>query len=773
MADLQSKLDGLRRQLRRHNFLYYVKNDPEVDDSEYDRLLRALQKLEAKHPDLITPDSPTQRVGARPETAFEPVTHRMPMLSLANAFDEEELRAFDRRVRARLDSDDGVEYMGEPKFDGLAISLLYEKGRLVQAATRGDGTEGEEVTANVRTIRAVPLVLRSEGRPPANIDVRGEVYMPKAGFENMNSEAAKRGERTFVNPRNAAAGSLRQLDPGVTARRPLAFYAYSAGIGLEDLEVERQSELLERMEHLGLPVCPQRRLLGDLEACLDFYREMGRQRGALPFEIDGVVFKVDRFSRQKRLGTVARAPRWAIAYKFPAEEVITKVHDIEWNVGRSGALTPIARLEPVFVGGVTVSNATLHNPEEIARKGVWIGARVVVRRAGDVIPELVKVLDPLPDPAALPRPPDACPACGSRVVQRAREVRGKGGRRSQTRLAVWECIGKMQCPAQLIRSLEHFVSREAADIDGFGEKLCARLVETGHVKTLADVYRLKADTLRELEGYAELSTSNLMAAIEARRRLPLARFLNAIGIPEIGEVGAKALARLLGRLDYLRDCPAEVLACFSGFGMTVGRQVEKFLTDVNTRDALDAFFAPGTGFSLEEGAPAAEAYASVTYGKLITNLDIEGIGRQSAQHIGVDLERFSALLDSARGAMPARNEQALDAFMQDDSHRHRVRLIAAWLERTGIHAAHALEAGTALSGRLSGKVFVLTGALASMSRDEAKGKIEALGGRVTGSVSGKTDYLVAGAAPGSKLARAEKLGVAIVDEAGFEKLIAN
>ncbi|MGH8225114.1 MAG: NAD-dependent DNA ligase LigA [Gammaproteobacteria bacterium] len=778
-TSVKREIDELRGALRRHNYLYYVENDPEVADADYDRMLRRLQELETAHPQLITPDSPTQRVGAAPDTAFAEVHHSLPMLSLANAFEEKELREFDRRVHSKLESSKPIEYMAEPKFDGLAVSLLYESGKLVQAATRGDGETGEDVSANVRTIRAVPLVLRTEGEVPARLDVRGEVYMPKAGFNRMNAEAEARGERTFVNPRNAAAGSLRQLDPKISAARPLAFFAYSVGAGEDELDIARQSDLLDRLERLGLPVCRERRLARGVEECLNFYRELGARRKDLPFEIDGVVFKVNRLGWQRKLGTVSRAPRWAIAHKFPAEEVTTRVRAVEWNVGRTGALTPVAKLEPVFVGGVTVSNATLHNPDELAKKGVWVGAKVVVRRAGDVIPEVVKVIGKPPPATEFPRPPETCPVCGSHVQQRVRETHGKGGKRASAKLAVWECIGRMQCPAQLARSIEHFVSRRAADIEGFGERLCVMLVETGNVKTLADIYRLREETLRELEGYAELSASNLVRAIGARRKLPFARFLNAIGIPEIGEVGAKQLARLLGKLEHLRDCPAEVLACFDGIGLTVGRLVEEFFADDNSRGALDSFFESDTGFSLEETAPTSEAYAAVSFGKLIDNLGIERLGTKTAAQIGDQLKRFSDLEEFAEEpettiklSAPARH--GLNALLSNDENCERIRAIDRWLERTGIHSGNTSKnRAQSSAGKLNGKTFVLTGTLDAMTRDEAKERIEEQEGKVTGSVSRLTDYVVAGADPGSKLSKASDLDVAILDETAFLKLIAH
>ncbi len=765
----------LRALLDRHSYLYYVRNAPEISDQQYDVLLRELELIESEHPELIVSESPTQRVGAPPDHAFSPVRHALPMLSLANAFTDGEVYEFDRRVRTALNLDSPVRYMCELKFDGLAVSLLYRAGRLIRGATRGDGAIGEDVTANARTIRDIPLLLR--GKTPAPVlEVRGEIYMPKAGFEQLNKMMRELGKHAFVNPRNAAAGSLRQLDPRKTAARPLAFFAYGIGEGGDFLSVSSQKELLDQLLALGFPVCRERRVVEGIEGCLSFFREISQRRWKLPFEVDGIVLKVDDLDLQQRLGTISRAPRWAIAYKFPAERASTRILAVDWNVGRTGALTPVARLEPVFVGGATIANATLHNPDEIRAKGIWIGASVVVRRAGDVIPEIVKVEGEAPADAVFPHPPETCPVCGSAVVQREREVRYKGGRVKRVKLAIWECIDRMQCPAQLARSIEHFVSRRAADIDGFGERLCRRLVDLGKVRTLADIYHLRVEDFLALEGYAEVSANNLVQAIDKRRRLPLDRFLYAIGIPEIGEVGARHLAVMLGRLDHLENCPAEVLACFNSIGMTVGRLVEEFFTDANTRAALDSFFDPGTGFSLQEHEPSVEAYARVTFANLIKNLQIVGIGEGASVLLGGnlrELSNFSEFCDASKipAALNQGAREHLAAFLAQERNRKRINYIDQWLRRTGVHAGNMPEFDSSPPAPLEGKLFVLTGTLEAGTREEIKSRIERLGGRVVSSVSKKTDYIVVGSNPGSKLKKALELGISRLDEPALIKLL--
>ena len=536
-ADAQARLQALRREIADHDYRYYVLDAPSIPDAEYDRLMGQLQALEAEHPQLVTPDSPSQRVGGAPSAAFAAVRHVVPMLSLANAFDDGEVRDFDRRVR-ELAGEAAVDYHCEPKFDGLAISLLYRQGLLVQAATRGDGSTGEDVTANVRTIAAVPLRLR--GDAPALLEVRGEVYMPREGFLRLNAEQAARGDKPFVNPRNAAAGSLRQLDPRITARRPLRFYCYGYG-QLEGTLPGRHGDVLSALETLGLPVCPQRRRVADIDACLAYYAELGARRAELPYDIDGVVYKVDRLDLQQRLGFVARAPRWALAHKFPAEEAVTVLENIEVQIGRTGAVTPVARLAPVFVGGVTVTNATLHNEDELRRKDVRIGDSVVVRRAGDVIPEVVRVVtERRPADARVFEMPAQCPVCGSDIVRLDGE-------------AVSRCSGGLHCPAQVKAGIAHFASRRAMDIDGLGDKLIEQLVDRGLVRDVADIYTLDAATVAGLERMAEKSAANLVAAIEASKQVTLARFVFALGIPQVGEEIARILAEHFRTLDAIRS----------------------------------------------------------------------------------------------------------------------------------------------------------------------------------------------------------------------------
>jgi len=665
-----ARVAELRNQLERHNYRYYVLDDPEIPDAEYDRMFRELQALEAAHPELSSEDSPTNRVGGAPVAGFTEVRHLAPMLSLDNAFSSEELVAFDRRIRERLKTDEPVEYSAETKLDGTAVSLLYENGRLVRGATRGDGQTGEEISHNVRTIESIPLKLRGS-RLPALLEVRGEVYMPKAGFAELNARLATEGAKTFVNPRNAAAGTLRQLDPRIAAARPLEFFAYGVGHFEDGALPVRHSEILYQLKDWGVRVSPISRLVQGVEGCQQYYDHISEQRDALPYEIDGIVLKVDRTDLQKALGFVSRAPRWAIAFKFPAQEVTTTLRGVDFQVGRTGALTPVARLEPVFVGGVTVSNATLHNMDEIERKDVRIGDTVIVRRAGDVIPEVVRVVhERRGRHSRRIRMPAKCPVCGSDVV------RPEGQ-------AVARCSGGLFCPAQRKEKLCHFASRRAMDIEGLGAKLIEQLVENGvegqAVHTPADIYALKADQLAGLERMGEKSAANLVAAIQRSKKTTLSRFLFALGIPEVGEVTAANLARHFGDIELLSQSEQDELEVVPDVGPIVAQHVHEFFRQMDNLKVIAALRSHGVNWPLEV---------------------------------------------SASVQLP-----------------------------------------------LAGKVFVLTGTLDSMTRDEAREHIEKLGGKVTGSVSTKTDYVVAGTEPGSKLRKAQQLGVAVLDEAGLLELL--
>ncbi len=603
----------LREQLDYHNYRYYVLDDPEIPDAEYDRLLRELQTLEAQHPDLVVPDSPTQRVGAEPVKAFGEVIHELPMLSLANAFDEAEVRAFDRRVREALDADGEIEYAAEPKLDGLAISLLYRDGRLVRGATRGNGVKGEDITQNVRTIRAVPLRLKGPDYP-ALAEVRAEAYIAKKDFERFNAQAAARGEKTFVNPRNSAAGSLRQLDPRLTAMRPLSVFFYGVG-RLEGVALPaRQSEILRQLRAWGLRTSPEVEVVRGADGCLDYHRRIGVRRGALPYEIDGVVYKVDRLDFQQELGFVSRAPRWAIAHKFPAQEELTEIIDVQFSVGRTGALTPTAKLKPVFVGGVTVSNATLHNMDEIERKDVRIGDVVMVRRAGDVIPEVIGVVkDRRPAHARLIDLPSRCPVCGSEVIRAEGE-------------AVARCSGGLVCPAQRKEGIKHYASRRAMDIEGLGEKLVDQLVDLEMIHTVADIYRLNEQQLIGLERMGQKSARNLLNAIERSKRTTLANFVYALGVREVGESTARALAGHFGSLDALMAADAEALQGVADVGPVVAQHVATFFQQPHNREVVSSLRELGVSWS--EAQPAArrsDALAGRTY---VVTGTIEGLTRE-------------------------------------------------------------------------------------------------------------------------------------------------
>ena len=656
----------LRRKINQANIDYYVLDEPAILDAEYDRMMQELIAIEDECPELITKDSPTQRVGARPLDSFSEVKHVVPMLSLSNAFDEEEMTAFDHRVREMLEQDQ-IEYVGETKFDGLAISLLYEDGVLTRAATRGDGVTGEDVTQNARTIRGIPLRLQGKSTPK-RFEVRGEIVMTHQAFDKLNEKQKAKEEKIFVNPRNAAAGSMRQLDSRITADRQLSFFAYSVGLFEKDEqspEITSHSEMLVRLKTFGLPVSEIMVLKG-LKACLLYYRTMNNLRNSLDYDIDGVVFKINDFKQQEIMGFVSRAPRWAIAYKFPPEEELTQVLDIEVQVGRTGALTPVARLEPVFVGGVTVTNATLHNEDEIKRKDVRVGDTVIVRRAGDVIPEVLKVvMEKRPDNTRPFKMPAKCPICDSDIEREEGET-------------VIRCSGGLYCSAQQVQAIIHFASRRAMDIDGLGDKLIEQLVEKGLINNVSDLYGLQQTQLACLERMAEKSASNIISALNNSKKTTLDRFLYALGIREVGDATARSLANHFGNLSAIQSATQEALEDVADVGPIVAKHIVTFFSQTHNQEVINNLLTAGVHWS-----------------------DVEVKAEQP----------------------------------------------------------------------LRGKIFVITGTLKGMKREEVKQRLLALGAKVSGSVSKKTDYVIVGSDPGSKAEKARKLEVEILDEAGFLSLL--
>jgi DNA ligase (NAD+) len=742
-----SRAEALRQLIDYHDYRYYVLDDPEIPDAEYDRLWRELQALETAHPDLITPESPTQRVGGRPLEAFAAVAHRVPMLSLKNAMDEPEMRAFDQSIRKELGRD-GVRYVAEPKLDGLAISLTYEDGRLTLAATRGDGHLGEDVTAQVRTIKAVPLHLRGEGWP-GFLEVRGEVFLPKSGFEAINAQARGEGGKVFANPRNAAAGSLRQLDPRITAKRPLTLFCYGFGAVERGSLALTQSASLERLRGWGLPVSPKMRVVEGIETCLAYHAAMGDSRAGLDYDIDGVVFKVDSLADQEQLGFVARAPRWAVAYKFPAMEALTIVEAVEFNVGRTGAVTPVARLKPVQVGGVSVANATLHNIDEVWRKDVRPGDTVVVRRAGDVIPEIVRVLlEHRPKGAAPVALPANCPVCGSAVIKPEGE-------------AVARCIGGLYCPAQRKRAILHFASRRAMDIEGLGEELVDQLVERDLARDPADLYALRHEDLASLELMGDKSAQNLLAALERSRSTSLARFIFALGIREVGEATALALADHFGDLEPLMAVGLEDLVSqrgVPGLGPAKAQAIAGFL-------ARHPELAPDAGEGLtnwlaSQSIPGlSQRLAEAIVARFPT---LEALRRAGPE----DLENRKQVLVAGIGDKVA--DQIVRFFAQPHNQEVIRKLLAAGIQWPGSGEDFGFKANR--EQFLVGRTFVITGTL-SRPRDEIKDRLQSLGAKVSGSVSAKTDFLLAGEAAGSKLDKALELGVRVLSEAELEVLL--
>lgn len=839
----QARVTELRQQLDDASYRYHVLDEPNIPDAEYDRLLRELDELEAAHPELVTPDSPTQRVGAVASGRFAEVRHALPMLSLGNAFDDAEVEDFVRRIAERLGRRT-LKFSAEPKLDGLAISLRYEQGVFVQGATRGDGTTGEDVTANLRTVRAIPLRLRVAGMGngesgvgkgksgaasaipdspspiPSVLEVRGEVYMPRAAFEAYNEQARLHGGKVLANPRNGAAGSLRQLDARITAQRPLAFYAYGVGEVEEGALPDTHSGTLQRLREWGFPVSDLSQVVEGAEGLLRYYREIGQKRDSLPFDIDGVVYKLDDVAGQREMGFVSRAPRWALAHKYPAQEQATTVEDIEIQIGRTGAATPVARLAPVQVAGVTVTNATLHNADQIARLDVRVGDAVIVRRAGDVIPEVVSViLERRPAGTAPWQMPAQCPVCGSDIV------REEGA-------AVWRCSGELSCPAQRKEAIRHFVSRRAMDVDGLGEKFIEVLVDAGVVQGVADLYTLDLDQLLQLrlvtgaetpEGflrearehlaagaYAKLEATlagvrgdgdavpetwqadllraglpafdwnrkkiatkwaeNLVAALEASKRTTLERFLFALGIEHVGESTAKALAAWFGDLELVRRLPWPVFKRVPDIGGEVARALGRFFEQSGNQQAIDDLLARGVEM-VDTHPPSALLREGLDLATLLVDLEIPKLTRIRATALAAAMPQVAQILAADQDALvaaglPKDTAAALVEWRDADDHADLLQATGKALARLD---AITPQASAIQAGPLTGQTVVLTGSLESMTRDEAGARLEALGAKVAGSVSKKTAFVVigseSGSKPSNKLAKAQELGIEVWDEA--------
>ena len=768
MSDAAARVAGLRRKLDEANHRYYVLDDPAMPDAEYDRLLRELEALEAAHPELVTADSPTQRVGATPSGAFAPVGHAVPMLSLGNAFTDEEVADFVRRIERKLDRTDPV-FSVEPKLDGLAISLRYEDGRFVQGATRGDGATGEDVTANLRTIKAIPLTLRGNGWP-AVLEVRGEVYMPLDAFKRYNARALAEGGKVLANPRNGAAGSLRQLDPRVTAQRPLAFYAYAVGL-VEGGELpESHSDTLACLRDWGLPVSPENDVVQGAGGLLGYYRRIGERRDSLAFDIDGVVYKLDDYAGQEEMGFVSRAPRWAIAHKYPAQEQATVVESIEVNVGRTGAVTPWASMRPVQVGGVTVTKATLHNADQVARLDVRDGDTVIVRRAGDVIPEVVRVVFEERPAGTHPwQMPANCPVCGSELVREEGDV-------------TWLCSGELTCPSQRREAIGHFASRRAMDIEGLGERYIEALLVSGYVESLADLYGLTVDALVEMKRQAdeEAGTTprttkgkvptkwaeNLVEAIDRSRRTTLERFLYALGINHVGESTAKTLAAWFGDLDLIRHLPWPLFRRVPDIGGEVARAIGHFLDQPGNQQAIDDLLARGVAIT-DAHAPSPKLCESLGLASLLVDVEIPKVTAKRADQLAAAFPTAEALVAAGEAAwveagLPTDTAASLAEWLADPA---CARLLSASWQSIQDVLERIPAAADVVAGPLDGQVVVLTGTLASMGRDDAKSRLEALGAKVAGSVSKKTAFVVAGESAGSKLAKAAELGIEVWDEA--------
>jgi DNA ligase (NAD+) len=783
--DWRERAAELREKIERANHQYHVLDDPEITDAEYDQAIRELESLEEAYPELATPDSPTRRVGARASGGFAEVRHVIPMLSLSNAFEQEgdtdrerfrEVAEFERRIEQSLDRRSPV-FSVEPKLDGLAISLRYENGVFVQGATRGDGETGEDVTANLRTVRAIPLRLRGKDWPRV-LEVRGEVIMLRKDFEAFNEYARTHGEKPLANPRNGAAGSLRQLDPAITARRKLSFFAYAVGDVQGDELPPTHSRTLAKLREWGFPVSPEVATAKGFEGLITYFRRIGEKRDRLPYDIDGVVYKLDDYEGQREMGFVSRAPRWAIAHKFPAQEQTTTVESIEINIGRTGAATPLARLTPVQVGGVTVSNATLHNADQVARLDVRVGDTVIVRRAGDVIPEVVRVMPELRPLHTKPwHMPSHCPVCGSALLREEGE-------------AVWRCSGGLICAAQRKEALIHFAARRAMDIEGIGERFVDALVDFGYVHTPADLYKLALDDFLEMKRRADdrdgttpetvkqgkVATKwaeNLIEAIEASKQTTLPRFLFGLGIMHIGESTAKTLVAWLGSLAVIRRMPAAVLRVLPDIGNEVATSIAGFFAQKGNQKVVDDLLASGIRFS-DETHPSPKLRQRLNLAVLLDTAGINKLGPKSTKLLAEHFPTVDKLIAAGpthwvTAGLPSAAATNLQAFLAHAKHVAPLRDADAAMHELLDAIPKSSSAGDA---PLEGQTVVLTGTLSSLSRDEAKERLEALGAKVAGSVSKKTDFVVAGEAAGSKLDKAQELGVAVWDEAQLLALLA-
>ncbi|ELI6432957.1 NAD-dependent DNA ligase LigA [Aeromonas salmonicida subsp. salmonicida] len=780
MSETLSRHRQLCDLLTEYGHQYYVLDNPTVPDAEYDRLMRELIAIETEHPELKTPASPSVRVGGQPLTAFRQVRHEIPMLSLDNVFSSEELQAFEQRMKDRLKREVSFTFCCEPKLDGLAVSLLYVDGQLVQAATRGDGATGEEITENVRTIKAIPLSLRGSDWP-ARLEVRGEVFMPKAGFEAMNAKALAAGEKVFVNPRNAAAGSLRQLDSRITASRPLNFYAYGVGVGGDQLGDSHFGRLCQ-LKAWGLPMSPEVKLKEGAAGCQAFHDDILARRGELAYEIDGVVYKVDAIPLQEELGFVARAPRWATAHKFPAQEEMTLLENVEFQVGRTGAVTPVAKLKPVFVGGVTVSNATLHNADEIERLGVMIGDTVIVRRAGDVIPQIVAVVEAQrPTDACVIKFPANCPVCGSEVIQEKKIVQQKT-KVFEKILATRKCTGGLNCLAQVKESLKHFVSRNAVDIEGVGDKVIEQLVNNGLVKHPADLFRLGVDDFLALDGFADISAKNSFDAIQAKIGTTSSiDFLFGLGIPSVGQVVAERLIVELGCLDNIMSAPRGIISQINGIGLDIDAEISDYF---NTTSVSYSVTELADVMHVERsGVPISTTFKrNFSIAKIIEGLNIDGIAKTFSEAISkeITLEQLCNGVhhgDLAGITTPAGtsiSKQKIDAVVEGVKEKKALlESIRSYVDKHSLLNFDTLldVESERVESFIAGKSFVITGSFTLMSRDELNSKLKVLGGESKTSVSKNTDMLIMGEKAGSKLKKATELGIKIISEDELRSLL--